>query len=58
MDGSLRANLGQASFGGVIHGADGQWHVGFVGSYGVAGNLFAELLAIVYGLKRLGTKDS
>ena len=57
VDSSSLGNLSSAGCGGLARDSSGAWLRGFYCSIGVASNLYAELLAILHGLKlarRLG----
>ena len=45
VDGSSFGNPGDASFGGLLRGADGRWTFGFHGSIRVADNLSVVLFS-------------
>ncbi|KAG4912504.1 hypothetical protein JHK82_053091 [Glycine max] len=60
MDGSAIGNPGPSGFRGLIRNNIGDWIIGFVGHYGYATNLFAELTTIHQGLQliwRFGHHD-
>lgn len=50
VDGCSLGNPGPAGFGGLLRFGDGEWHLGFYGSIGVADNLEAKLAALCFGL--------
>ncbi|KAF7824839.1 ribonuclease H [Senna tora] len=51
VDGSSLGNPGKAGIGGLIRDSDGEWIIGFTASIGFNKILYAELLAIKYGLE-------